>query len=451
MTSAIALLLCTIFVFFLLRIDRKQFPDASIYLWVPTVWILITFSKPLGVWFQSGGSTMEEGSALDRIVLSALLCLGIITLVKRKFNWSNAIRENIWLILLLSYCFISCLWSDIPFISFKRSIRDLTAITMAFLVASETEPKKSLESIFRRTIYILIPFSYLLINYYGQYGRMYLHHDGALMWVGVTLHKNQLCQLCLFSVFFLIWANIKRFQEKGEIASRYHTYLDVIILILTFWIMIGPQHSFFYSATSTVSLIVGLLVFIWIYRQTMKTGASSNQKIVFLILRTLIIFVIIYGTVTPFLGKLSIIDFASFVGRDQTLTGRTEIWERLVPAAMSRPFFGYGNGGFWTTGTREMYAIMSSHNGYLEVILELGFVGLTLYAIFFLSIIRKAILIMNQDFYWGSYLTCFLFMVVVHNITEVSMSSLSGVILTVLLFVSVAAINKPFVYTIEDV
>lgn len=432
--SSIALLICTIFVLFLLRLERRQSPEATVALWIPTLWMLVIASKPLAIWFQSGGTTIEEGSELDRAFLTVLLCLGLIILAKRKFNWSNAIKENIWLMLLIGYMLVSCFWSDNSFVSLKRWSRELIAVVMAFVVATEPYPRKSLESLFRRIVYILIPFSYILIQYFSEYGRKYVHHQGIQMWIGVTTHKNQLGQLCLFAAFFLIWTIIRRQRARDNPVVKYQTYLEVFIIILTFWIIGGPQHSVTYSATSTLAFAVGLVMLIGLFWNK-KRGTMLGPKV----LIALIVFIFIYGTVTPMIGKLSLMDISSTLGREETLTGRTDVWAQLFPVAMTRPILGFGYGGFWNTTTREVFDITEAHNGYLGVILELGFVGLLLSSIFLLSSVRKAQEVMTQDFDWGALWICYLLMIPVHNIAESSLNTFTYLLTAVILFLTVSS------------
>ena len=185
--STIALIICTIFVLFMLRLDRKQSPEVSFVFWIPTIWFLVLCSKPLAIWFQSSGANIEEGNPLDRAFLIVTLCLGLIIMAKRRFNLSNVIKENIWLFFLLGFMLYSCLWTNVPFISFKRWSRELIAIIMVAMIASEPNPQKAMESLLRRSVYILIPVSYICINYFPEYGRMYIHHSGDLMWVGAAL------------------------------------------------------------------------------------------------------------------------------------------------------------------------------------------------------------------------------------------------------------------------
>jgi exopolysaccharide production protein ExoQ len=124
MPAILALLLCAFFVVFILWLDQKQSPKISQALWLPIIWILYTASKPLGRWFPSEGGDVELGSPLDRTFLIIILCLTLLLLIRRKFNWANAIKENVWLILLLILMFVSISWSNIPYVSFKRYTKD---------------------------------------------------------------------------------------------------------------------------------------------------------------------------------------------------------------------------------------------------------------------------------------------------------------------------------------
>jgi exopolysaccharide production protein ExoQ len=433
MPPQVALIICTIFVLWLLRLDHKQSPKVSFALWIPSIWMLVIGSRPLGAWFGTGGEGMESGSPLDRAFLIALLCLGLIILAKRRFNWLNAINKNIWLMLLIGYMFASILWSDLPYISLKRWNRQIIAVVMAFLVLSEPDPRQAVQSIFRRTIYVLIPFSYILIHYFPEYGREYGQWAGNLMWTGVGQQKNSLASLCLIAAFFLIWTFIRRRQGRDIPAVRYQTILEAFILILTFWLMGGPQHNFSYSVTTNVALIVGLAALIGLF--TMKRGKLIGTGI----LTAIIAFIIVYGTITPFLGRLSLVDISSSFGREETLTGRSEIWAELIPLAMKRPILGYGFGGFWTSDALREVRAPSAHNGYLDIILNLGFIGHIFFSMFLLSCCRKAQSEMIQNFDWGICLICYLLMGVVHNIGESSFAELAGKLSAVVLILAVSS------------
>jgi exopolysaccharide production protein ExoQ len=429
MPPELALLICTAFVLFLLRLERKQAPEVSRALWIPTVWILCIATKPLGIWFGVEADT--DGSPLDRMVFSGLLCLGLLVLAMRKSDWPRAIRGNPWLVLLIGYMLVSIFWSDILYSSFKRWIRELLAVIMALLVASERDPREAVKSVMTRTVYILIPFSPILINYFPKLGRQY-NWSGMVSWTGVATQKNGLGRLCLISAFFLIWTLVRRWKGRDKPVLKYQTAIDVLILIITLWLLKGPPGG--YSATAIAALAVGLAMFfglLWMKKLRIRLGANTLPVIMALVIG--------YGIASPIAGGLYFgEDISSTLGRDDSLTGRTEIWAKLVPIALKQPILGHGFGGFWTTERREVYA-SEAHSGYLDALLQLGFIGLLFIATYLLSSCRKAQRLLAEDFDWGVLWICFLVMVVVHNVTESSIDSFSSHLTAVLLFLAISS------------
>jgi len=433
MPPELALFFCTVFVLFLLRLERKHAPEVSRTLWIPTIWMLYIASKPLGVWFQSGGVTAESGSPLDRVFLVALLSLGLFILTWRKFSWSYAIKEYTWLMLLIGYMLTSILWSDIPFISFKRWIRELVAVVMVFVVITESNPRQAMQSLFTRTIYILIPFSLLLIKYFPEYGRKYGIWEGTLMWVGVTLQKNSLGRLCLISTFFLVWTLIRRWQGRDIPVVWYQNYADVFVLVLSLWLLKGAPDADTYSATAIVALAVGFAAFVGLL--WMKKRRFNLRAIPFV---AMLMLGVAFGIVTPMVGGSNVASLTSSLGRDATLTGRTGIWAGLLPVIERQPILGYGFGSFWTTKRTQIHEITEAHNGYIDVLLEIGYVGLFLLTMFLLTSCRRAQRELVHDFDWASLLLCFLIMAVIHNISETSINSFTSHLTAVLLFLAVS-------------
>lgn len=430
MNPQLALLLCTIFVIFLLRIEKKQTPEVSFALWVPTIWILSIGSKPLSSWIGWGFDS--GGSRVDQIFLLGLLFVGIGVLANRKFNLAAALRNNPWVALLICYMFVSIIWSDIPFTSFKRWIREVLALIMAFIVLSERDPQKALEQIFKRTIYILISFSPVLIKYFPEYGREYSVWAGSLSWTGVALQKNGLGRLCLIAVFFLIWTLVRRWEKGVNSNEKLNVIADVCVLMIALWLLKGPPGG--YSATAILTLVVGIASFFSLF-WIKKHGVFLELEMK--LLSVVIVLIFCFGVATPMLGKLKFGENITYaLGRDNTLTARTEIWEDLIPVAMQRPLLGHGFGGFWTPLKKSIYPAQEAHNGYLEILLELGFVGLLLFFVFILWCCRKARKIIRYDFYWASLWICFILMAVIHNISEGSLNAFANHLTASMLFLS---------------
>ena len=215
------------------------------------------------------------------------------------------------------------------------------------------------------------------------------------MWIGVTTQKNGLGRLCLFPGFFLVWSLIRRWQGRDISVVKYQNHAEVFVLIITLWLLKGSSEGA-YSATAIMALAVGLAVYVGLLR--MKRHLIKFPTPPF---ATVIALGIAFGIVTVFVGGSTLGDLTSSLGRDSTLTGRTGVWAELLPVALQRPIVGHGFGGFWTYQTRWFtYSIGSAHSGYLDLLLNIGFVGLLIFSMFLLSSCRKGQKELNDDFDW---------------------------------------------------
>ena len=430
MPRQLAFLLCSCFVIYLLKLDRKQSRHISWTVWIPTIWTLLIAGKSVDQWLGVSGGSRETGGILDPIFLSALLLLGLGILLRRNLNWPSIRKENLWLILLISYMLVSSLWSVDIALSTKRWVRELIAVVMALLIVSERDPREAMHSLLRRTVYILIPFSVILIKYYPWLGVSY-SRKGGLTWVGVTLQKNGLGRLCLISAFFLIWTFVRRWQKR-DVAVRYQTLAELIVLSMIVWMFRGPS-EWAASATATASLAIGVAIYLgllWMRKHQIKLSPSAWVIIIGCIIGI--------GIVTPFVGGSTVTGFTSMLGRDNSLTGRTEIWAGLLPFVEKRPILGSGYGVLWTPEVVEASTgAGEAHSGYLEVILQLGLVGLFLTVMFLASSARKAATLLAWDYDWGSLTLCFLIMAAVHNISESSFSDFTMQLMALVIFLSV--------------
>lgn len=421
MPPQLALLGCTIFVLFMLHLERRASRDASAALWIPTLWMLIVASRPLGEWFLSPGNVVrnnDSGSAIDRWVLTALALAATIVLVRRRIDWWGSLRRHRWLLLLLVYMALSTFWSDITLIALKRWIREVIVLVMALVVASEVDPRKAFESVVRRTAYVLLPFSLLLIKYYPLLGVQYGKWSGALMWVGVTYQKNQLGRLCMLSIFFLLFALYRRWRDRKSSPGPYPKWADIFVLLLAIYLLKGAENA--YSATSLVTIALGVMTFFGLRGfQKMKLRVPLAGVL------ALVIAFIAFGASTPFLGGANVASFTASLGRDSTLTGRTEVWSDVIPDVHEQPLLGHGFGSFWTDARRERYDIPTAHNGYLDILLELGGVGLVLYTFWALSWARQLHRALAEDYDWASLGICLLLMALLYNVTESALNTLT--------------------------
>jgi exopolysaccharide production protein ExoQ len=244
----------------------------------------------------------------------------------------------------------------------------------------------------------------------------------------VTPHKNELGILCIFSVFFLLWSFIKRWKEKNKTGWKYQNHLEIFVLIIAIRLMGGPEGNIFYSATAFYSLTAGLFAFLGIL-------LLKKYKIILssILMQIVVGMIILVGIISLYSSGSTIGFFATSAGRNETLTGRTELWASLLPLVAQRPLLGHGVGSSWTPQMRQYYNMSDGHSGYMEVLLELGFVGITLLSMFLFSLCRKAHRELCDNFEWGNLFFCYIIMLVVQNVTESAIESFSGLLPAVVL------------------
>jgi exopolysaccharide production protein ExoQ len=413
MPPLIALALCACFVTALLVVERRGNASVSPALWLPTCWFLIAGSRPIGRWFGIGGQTAADGSQWDRMLLSALMLLAAVVCIKRKLSWLHFLRTNVWVLVLFLYMGVSIVWTDYPSVSFKRWIRSAGPILMAAVILSEQRPLQAAGSILRRCAYILIPTSLILIKYFPNFGRAYGRWNGLEMWTGVTDHKNGLGQLCAVSVIYFVWSLVVRRRKSADTdhENRWVVWADMTVLAVAVYLLVGPGKGAF-SATSISTVIVGSVVCVTLLMmRTWARPLTANSE--FLVGGLALGYLAVGNVVTSAVSQI--------LGRREDLTGRaTEIWPLVLEAAALHPVLGTGYGGAWglEVGLSRATGVDQAHSGYLDLYLELGFVGVVLFAMFIVSICGKVRREAKQQMEWAVFMLALLLVTLTYNLAE---------------------------------
>jgi O-antigen ligase len=128
-----------------------------------------------------------------------------------------------------------------------------------------------------------------------------------------------------------------------------------------------------------------------------------------------------------------------------TLTGRTDLWKDLLALSAS-PVFGAGYDSFWLGDRLEKlwekywWLPNEAHNGYLEVYLNVGLIGLLLLAGILISTYKKIQKTLMVDSDYGRFKMAFFIMILSYNITE---AAFRGMAFMWLMFLLIAVENPP--------
>jgi hypothetical protein len=124
------------------------------------------------------------------------------------------------------------------------------------------------------------------------------------------------------------------------------------------------------------------------------------------------------------------------LGRRRDLTTRVPMWEELLSVAPN-PIIGAGYDVFWATDTglrmSERFGLEQAHNGYIEVYLSLGIIGLALLAVGILSGLLRIRRDLSVDYVPAVLRLCIVPSVVMYNWTEATFAGVSNVWLVLFL------------------
>lgn len=318
--------------------------------------------------------------------------------------WKDTIfilLRNKLLFLLTFLSLISFIWSAAPEFTLSN-LKDVMMMTcFGIYFASRFTLKEQVEQI-ALTLLIGALLSTIFAFSIPSLGIHGADHPGA--WRGVYGYKNTLGSMMILSLlaFFLLPKdNSKLYKWSGFTFS-------LVLMILS---------------TSKTSLILFFLLIsiIEFYKNFRWKGKVSILFIDILILVSGCFSVLIFSYWVELLTSL---------GKDPTLTGRTPMWGFAISKLMERPLFGYGREAFWApnspfaieagrTVTTGGWIVPHAHNGFLDIALDVGLIGLIIFLITFVITfsrsLKQAYTAQYPEEMWSLAFLCFL---VMNNMTE---------------------------------
>ena len=343
----------------------------------------------LGVFFYSGAtvpltpvtnSDVGGGSPIST-VLSAILLTGTLTFT--AFHWRRClplVLKILPFLALLGLAAVSTLWSQALEATLRRSVTLLGVILYSVSVYVGVGPWRFM----KMTLLALVGIAFAGVAIavvkpaigmdVGDYANAVRGLYGQKNGFGMALFNATLA-LC-----FLI---LRRQRLKSA---------DLVVVAILIAILIVTR------STTSLLLAVGsfaaTITLLWIRR-----GGAW---------RAVALWCVASGFASAFclVAVLGMAGTFDLIGKDSTLTGRTEIWEAVWQSIGRRSLFGYGYSAFWLPESREVQFIWSeiewktpaAHSGYLEVRLQFGDLGVVLLGIMlFSSFVRIAKGLVGQN------------------------------------------------------
>ena len=417
MNAQLAFLIFALGIAGLFYLDRDESDHTSKAIWLPVIWIGIAGSRAVSSWFGMGvdsavniASTLD-GSPVDAFIFQALIVAGLIVLYRRKNRARTLLKASGPVLVYFAYCLISTAWSPIHEAAFKRWIKDVGDLVMVLVIVTEGEPIAALRQLFSRVGFVLLPLSIPLIKYtslgcfYDEYGPTN---------TGVTTNKNELGLIVFVISLGALW-NVKSLLQDRTAPNRTRRLVAQGSLLLFGILLFQMAHC----ATAIACFVLGsALMLATSLRAIRKRPARVHA---------LCLGIIVAGGAMLLFGGESLVTGA--LGRRADL-GRSDIWKASIAAA-DNPVFGTGFESFWNTNVEKValqlptywgptvHNLVSAHNGYIEVYLDLGWIGVCLIALILISGYRNAVACFRRDPQFGGLLLTYIATCAFYSITEV--------------------------------
>jgi exopolysaccharide production protein ExoQ len=401
----------------LFYLNRDESQHTSKALWIPVVYLWVLGSRPVSFWLggsaSSGADSQLDGSPIDAAFFQILLVAALCVLVHRGRRALTFLYANLSIPLLLYfvYCLMSIFWSDYPGPALKKWIKAVGDVVMILIVFTDEQPLAALRRLYSRTAFLLFPLSLLFIKYYPALGRGYNGWTGAQMNTGISYDKNILGVITYVLALGTVW-RILELLRAGEksVHRRRQLLAQGTLLLMALWIFVTAD-----SATSIVCFVLGTGVML----ATSLKFVRHKPAMVHMLVLSLAVSV----SLVTLLGGSAVATRA--VGRNPTLTGRTEIWADVIPMAVN-PVVGAGFESFWLSrSVRQKFAVLipglalnEAHDGYIEVYLNLGWVGVVLLGLLLADGYRRAVKAFRCEPALGALFLAYVLTAIIYSITE---------------------------------
>jgi O-antigen ligase len=387
-----------------------------------TVMILIVISDAiLPLYLHSGPQDLvaTPTTPLERAAYWTAYLFTLAQVLIRPNQLLRTALRNPFVIGVVALAALSMGWSVDPATSSRRAFALFMWTLFGLYLASRYDTKELLR-LLSIALGLLALMSIASVILTPDYGLEAGFDRGA--WRGVFTTKNTLGEMMLLgAVVFGLFA-----ARKGP--ARVPAMLGVLLAVTLI----------FFAKAKAALLIVGVLgITIPVVLTFRKNNAAAALVLCLLLAAS-------SGASIAIANRDAVF---SVLGKDATLTGRTVLWSTVVERIEDRPLLGYGYGAFWDSKgvlREQVRAVVGwdtphSHNGLLDVWLDLGLVGvLSLLGAYVLALKRAWVKLRSEKGIDGLWAMTFLVMLFLGNTTE---SSISQSLLIWTLFVAVACMR----------
>ena len=350
-----------------------------------------------------GGANRISVEAGDSQLLALQLVFYGVALCFIAIRWRTMVRSawNVrWIIAYVLVAMASSAWSVYPSFTLRRAIALAATTAFGIYFGTRYSVREQLE-ILAWTCFAIAVVSLFFVFVFPGYGIDHIEHVGD--WKGVFDQKNVLARMMILGTLVFV-----ALPGRGSRIQTVKAAGISVCLLLVF------------MSGSRTALLVGLILFAAMLPfRALRLPFTASIPILLTITGIGIVLVV------SVLGNSSAL--LDLMGRSSNLTGRTELWTAVWAAARTHPWLGFGYSAFWTGLTGPSRSVLAqvqwvtphSHNGLLDVCLDLGAVGvLLLGASYFTGMLNATRAYLKHTSFGCTWPLMFLVFLFLYNFTE---------------------------------
>jgi len=270
--------------------------------------------------------------------------------------------------LLGALAILSTVWSLDPLLTVRRSLPFALAGLFGLYFATKFPVRRQLSIFWMSMIAVALSSIVLAICFPSMGLERSAGHQGD--WQGVFTQKNACGRVMVLATAVVLA------HERLSLSKIASLLIFVFVLIM--------------SGSRGAWIVEAAVVALYLLLRTISRF-DIRSRVLVLLAMAVVCFALAFAAwlYLPLLTKL--------IGRDMTFSGRTEIWAQVWSYIVKRPVIGYGYAAFWQGMKGESFNVVAAvhfivfhaHNGFLEIWLELGGAGLTLFVLSYIRAWRK--------------------------------------------------------------
>jgi len=274
-----------------------------------------------------------------------------------------------WLLAFVAWSILSATWSVDPLVTARRTVGLACTLFFGFYLGAEFDMEDLLRMLAWALAIVLVA-SIVAGVLFPSLGIMSDLDGGA--WRGVFLHKNVMARIVGLAI--IVFAYLFWDSRRSRVVFLVPLFLGIVLLVL--------------SRSMTAAAVVALTLALGMYRKLRLRPAESVALFAVGLLLGLAVTAYLQGDMDSVFALM---------GRNSSLTGRTQLWQFAAAAVLQRPLLGAGWDAFWGSFSGDSIRALvgwdapHAHNAFIDLSLNIGLIGLGLFLAGLFDCFRRAI------------------------------------------------------------